>query len=55
LKTKKSRKNKIHKMLLAAQREKQKAEGYFDGRFVERKQESAKKYKRYPKHKKKEL
>ncbi len=55
MKTKKQNKKNLHKLRLAAQREKQKADGFFDGRFVERKQESAKKYKRLPKHKNKEI
>ena len=52
MKSKKINKNTLHKLRLSAQREIQKAEGFFDGRFVERKEESAKKYKRNLKHRK---
>jgi hypothetical protein len=53
VKSKKSSQTKLHKLRLANQREKQKSEGFFDGRFIERTEESAKKYKRNPKHKNK--
>jgi hypothetical protein len=42
--------NPIHRIRLAASRLSQKAQGYFDGRFVERSEESKKSYKRKPKH-----
>jgi hypothetical protein len=51
VKSKNLSRNKLHKMRLAVQREKQKTEGFFDGRFVQRTEESAKKYKRKQKHK----
>jgi hypothetical protein len=40
----------MQKIRLAASRESQKEQGFFDGRFVERSEESKKKYKRKPKH-----
>lgn len=43
-------KNKIQKINLGATRKKQKEEGYFDGRFVERSEKLQNKYKRKPKH-----
>jgi hypothetical protein len=55
VKSKNLSKNKLHKMRLAAQREKQKTDGFFDGRFIQRTEESAKKYKRKQKHKHKAL
>jgi hypothetical protein len=54
VKSKKSSQNKLHKLRLLNQREIQKSQGFFDGRFVERKEDSLKKYKRNPKHKNKE-
>jgi hypothetical protein len=41
---------RLHKIRLAASRESQKKQGFFDGRFVSRVEESKKKYKRKPKH-----
>jgi len=46
-------KNKIHKINLGATRKKQKEEGYFDGRFVEKAEKLKNKYKRNKKHKNK--
>lgn len=43
--------NTMHKICLAASRESQKQQGYFDGRFVERSIPSKKNYTRKPKHK----
>lgn len=40
----------MHKIRLAASRESQKSQGFFDGRFVARSEESKKNYKRKPKH-----
>ena len=40
----------MHKIRLGASRESQKEQGFFDGRFVARSEESKKKYKRKPKH-----
>ena len=40
----------MQKIRLAASRESQKSQGFFDGRFVERSEESKKSYKRKPKH-----
>ena len=40
----------LHKIKLAASRESQKSQGFFDGRFVARSEESKKNYKRKPKH-----
>lgn len=39
-----------HKIRLTASRESQKSQGFFDGRFVARVEESKKNYKRKPKH-----
>jgi hypothetical protein len=39
-----------HKIRLTASRESQKSQGFFDGRFVARAEESKKSYKRKPKH-----
>jgi hypothetical protein len=43
---------KVHKLIVGKQREEQKSQGFFDGRFVERTEESKKNYKRIIKHKK---
>jgi hypothetical protein len=43
----------IHKQLAGMQRKFQKEQGFFDGRFVARFEESKKKYNRKIKHKKK--
>ena len=43
---------KVHKLIVGKQREEQKSQGFFDGRFVERTEESKKNYKRNVKHKK---
>ncbi|MEN9302129.1 MAG: hypothetical protein RL264_558 [Bacteroidota bacterium] len=48
-------KQKIHQLLLGNQREQQKAQGFFDGRFLQRAEECKKKYKRQPKHKNQEF
>ena len=40
----------LHKIRLAASRESQKRQGFFDGRFVARTEESKKNYNRKPKH-----
>ena len=42
------------KMKVGVTREKQKEDGYFDGRFVEKAEKSKKAYKRKPKHKNEE-
>ena len=42
------------KMKIGATREKQKEDGYFDGRFVEKLEKTKKAYKRKPKHKNEE-
>ena len=49
----KSNKDKLHKMTVGKQREKQVEQGFFDGRFVQRSEESKKVYKRKEKHPKK--
>jgi hypothetical protein len=43
--------NVVHQIRLAASRESQKQQGFFDGRFVARVQESKKTYTRKQKHK----
>ncbi len=50
----KPHKEKLHKMTLGKQREKQVEQGFFDGRFVQKAQESKKVYKRQVKHPKKD-
>jgi hypothetical protein len=45
-------KEKVHKLIVGKQREKQISQGFFDGRFVERTEESKKVYTRSVKHKK---
>ena len=45
-------KNIIHNMILGSQRQKQADQGFFDGRFVVRVQETKKSYTRKEKHKK---
>jgi hypothetical protein len=52
--TMKPQKDKLHKMTVGKQREKQVEQGFFDGRFVQRAEESKKVYKRKDKHPKKE-
>jgi hypothetical protein len=42
--------SETHKIRLAASRESQKNQGFFDGRFVQRAEESKKTYKRKLKH-----
>jgi hypothetical protein len=44
--------NKLHKIRLAIQRESQKEQGFFDGRFVSRSERDKSKYSRKLKHKK---
>ena len=44
--------NRVHQLIVGKQRENQVAQGFFDGRFVERSEESKKVYKRNIKHKK---
>ncbi len=46
----KPKKDKLHKMTVGNQREKQVEQGFFDGRFVQRAEESKKEYKRKEKH-----
>ena len=46
----KKKKNQLHQLIVGNQRENQVAQGFFDGRFVERSEESKKVYKRKPKH-----
>lgn len=41
----------LHRLILGNQREEQKRQGFFDGRFVQRTEELKKRYKRNPKHK----
>ena len=48
----KKKKNPLHQLIVGNQRENQVAQGFFDGRFVERSEESKKVYKRNTKHKK---
>ena len=50
----KSDKDKLHKMTVGNQRENQVEQGFFDGRFVQRAEESKKVYKRKEKHPKKD-
>ena len=50
----KSDKDKLHKMTVGKQREKQVEQGFFDGRFVQRAEESKKVYKRREKHPRKD-
>jgi hypothetical protein len=45
-------KNIVHKMILGSQRNVQKEQGFFDGRFVTRSMDSKKYYTRKEKHKK---
>ena len=45
---------KVHKLIVGKQREEQKSQGFFDGRFVERTEESKKIYNRKSKHKDKD-
>lgn len=47
----KKKKDPIHKLVLGKQRENQLNQGFFDGRFVQRSEESKKVYKRNVKHK----
>ncbi len=50
----KPKKDKLHKMTVGKQREQQVEQGFFDGRFVQRAEESKKNYKRKEKHPKKD-
>jgi hypothetical protein len=50
----KPEKDKLHKMTVGNQREKQVEQGFFDGRFVQRAEESKKVFKRKEKHPKKD-
>ncbi len=50
----KKKKADLHKIKLGVEREKQKEQGYFDGRFVEKIEKPKKAYKRKPKHKNQE-
>ena len=50
----KKKSNQVHQLIVGKQRENQVAQGFFDGRFVERAEESKKVYKRSVKHKKEE-
>lgn len=45
-------KNIVHNLIIGAQREKMVEQGFFDGRFVVRTQETKKLYSRKQKHKK---
>lgn len=47
----KKKSNQVHQLIVGKQREKQVAQGFFDGRLVERSEESKKVYKRNLKHK----
>lgn len=49
----KPKKDNLHKMTVGQQREKQVEQGFFDGRYVQRAEESKKTYKRKEKHPKK--
>jgi len=44
-------KNKLHQLRMGVVREYRKAQGFFDGRYVSRVQDSKKKYNRKRKHK----
>ena len=48
----KKKSNQVHQLIVGKQRENQVTQGFFDGRFVERSEESKKVYKRNLKHKK---
>ena len=48
----KTKKHLMHKGLVGLQRKRQKEQGYFDGRFVSRLEESKKQFTRKIKHKK---
>jgi hypothetical protein len=50
MKKKLSSKTALHRLKLGADRETQKEQGYFDGRFVQRSEPSAKVYNRKQKH-----
>ena len=50
----KPKKDKLHKMTVGKQREQQVEQGFFDGRFVQRAEESKKVFKRKEKHQKKD-
>jgi len=43
-------KNKLHQLRMGVVREYRKAQGFFDGRYVSREQDSKKKYSRKRKH-----
>ena len=47
-------KNKVHQLRMGVVRENKKSQGFFDGRFVSRVQDSKKKYNRKRKHKNKQ-
>ncbi len=47
----KKKQDPIHKLVVGKQRENQVSQGFFDGRFVQRSEESKKVYKRKTKHK----
>ena len=48
----KKKKDPLHNLIVGKQRQEQVSQGFFDGRFVERSEESKKVYKRNVKHKK---
>jgi hypothetical protein len=48
---KNKKKTALHRLILGNQREEQKKQGFFDGRFIQRKEELKTRYKRNPKHK----
>ncbi len=50
----KPEKDKLHKMTVGQQREQQLEQGFFDGRFVQRAEESKKVFKRKEKYPKKD-
>ena len=50
MKKKLSSKTALHRLKLGADRDTQKEQGFFDGRFVQRSEPSAKVYKRKQKH-----
>jgi len=55
MKKKLSSKAALHRLKLGADRDAQKEQGYFDGRFVQRAEPSAKLYKRKQKHNPKKI
>jgi len=46
----KNNKSKLHQLTIGKQREAQKEQGFFDGRFVQRSEPSTKLYRRHKKH-----